>query len=322
MRVLISGGSGFIGTNLESFYRERGEEVLAVDSVPPRDPSRRGFGRQIDLLDREAIATVFDEFRPSHFFHLGARTDLHGESQRDYAANIGGLENVIEAARRAPSLQRVIFASSRMVCRIDHRPSRDDEYSPPNAYGESKMIGEGIVRESGLEVPWTIVRPTSIWGPWFDVPYKSFFLSIARGRYVHIRGHSVEKSFGYVGNTVHQLDRLVEAPAVSVAGKTLYLGDYPPIDTYDMAERIRAEIGAPRIRTLPMVPLKVAAAVGDGARRLGWAEPPLTSFRLANLVSEMVYDLEPLETVVGELPHSLDQGIAATVRWMREAGEI
>ena len=65
---------------------------------------------------------MFDEFRPSHFFHLGARTDLRGESQRDYAANIVGLENVIEAARRAPSLQRVIFASSRMVCRIDHRP--------------------------------------------------------------------------------------------------------------------------------------------------------------------------------------------------------
>jgi nucleoside-diphosphate-sugar epimerase len=319
---LISGGSGFIGTNLESFYREGGTEVLSFDCVPPRDPSRQGDWRHIDLLDRESVEGVFDEFRPTVFFHLGARTDLHGEGLHDYEANIGGLEHVIEAARRTPTLRRAIFASSRMVCRIDHRPSREDEYSPPNAYGESKMIGEGIVRESGLEVPWTIVRPTSIWGPWFDVPYKSFFLSIARGRYVHIRGHSVEKSFGYVGNTVHQLDRLVEAPAVSVAGKTLYLGDYPPIDTYDMAERIRAEIGAPRIRTLPMAPLKVAAAVGDGARRLGWAEPPLTSFRLANLVSEMVYDLEPLESVVGALPHSLDQGIAATVRWMREAGEI
>jgi nucleoside-diphosphate-sugar epimerase len=322
MRVLISGGSGFIGTNLESFYRERGEEVLAFDSAPPRDPSRRGAVRQIDLLDRDGIAGVFEEFRPTVFFHLGARTDLHGESRGDYAANIGGLENVIEAARSTPSLERAIFASSRMVCRIDHRPSRMDEYSPPNAYGESKMIGEGIVRESGLEVPWAIVRPTSIWGPWFDVPYKSFFLSIAKGRYVHIRGHSVEKSFGYVGNTVHQLDRLIQAPADSVNGQTLYLGDYPPIDTYDMAERIRAEIGASPIRTLPMAPLKVAAALGDGARRLGWAEPPLTSFRLANLTAEMVYDLTPLESVVGELPHSLDQGIAATVRWMRDAGEI
>ena len=322
MRILISGGSGFIGTNLAAFYAARGDEVLTFDSLPPRPRTQQAHWEQVDLLDKEGVTRAFDNFHPAVFFHLGARTDLQGQSREDYAANIDGLINVIEAARRIPSLQRVIFASSRMVCRIDHRPSSEDEYSPPNAYGESKMIGEGIVRESGLEVPWTIVRPTSIWGPWFDVPYKSFFLSIARGRYVHIRGHSVEKSFGYVGNTVHQLDRLVEAPAVSVAGKTLYLGDYPPIDTYDMAERIRAEIGAPRIRTLPMVPLKVAAAVGDGARRLGWAEPPLTSFRLANLVSEMVYDLEPLESVVGALPHSLDQGIAATVRWMREAGEI
>lgn len=321
MRVLISGGSGFIGTNLESFYRERGDEVLAFDSAPPRDPSRTSSLRQTDLLDRESVGRVFEEYRPTVFFHLGARTDLHGESRQDYAANLGGLEHVIEAARRTPSLQRAIFASSRMVCRIDHRPSTMDEYSPPNAYGESKVLGEGIVRESGLEVPWTIVRPTSIWGPWFDVPYKSFFLSIAKGRYVHIKGHAVDKSFGYVGNTVHQLDRLARAAPETVGGKTLYLGDYPPINTGDMAERVRLEMGAPKIRTLPMPALRVAAALGDGARRLGWDEPPLTSFRLANLVTEMVYDLTPLESVVGPLPYSLDDGIRATVQWMRAAGE-
>ena len=322
MRVLITGGSGFIGTNLVAFHRDRGDEVLSLDATPPRNPAHHVLWRQADLLEQHAIRREFEDFEPELLLHMGARTDLHGRTPTDYAANIEGLEHVIDAARGVRSLERAVFASSRMVCRIDHRPTAEDDYSPPNAYGQSKMIGEGIVRRSGLDIPWTIVRPTSIWGPWFDVPYKSFFLTIAKGRYVHVRNHAVAKSFGYVGNTVHQLDRISSAPADAVAGKTLYLGDYPPIDTRDMAERIRAAIDAPRIRTVPMPALRIAAAVGDGARKLGWREPPLTSFRLGNLMSEMVYDLEPLQAVAGELPHSLDDGIRSTVAWMRDAGEL
>jgi GlcNAc-P-P-Und epimerase len=322
VRVLITGGSGFIGTNLVDFHLARGNEVLSHDAAPPRNPEHRPVWQHAELLDREAIRHAFETFEPDLLLHMGARTDLHGRDRADYAANIEGLEHVIDAARASRTLERAVFASSRMVCRIDHRPAAEDEYSPPNAYGESKMIGEGIVRRSGLHVSWTIVRPTSIWGPWFDVPYKSFFLTIAKGRYVHVKNRAVAKSFGYVGNTVHQLDRISSAPADAVGGKTLYLGDYPPIDTRDMAERIRAAIDAPRIRTVPMPALRMAAAVGDGARKLGWREPPLTSFRLSNLTAEMVYDLEPLQSVAGELPHSLDDGICTTVTWMRDAGEL
>ena len=171
-------------------------------------------------------------------------------------------------------------------------------------------------------MPWTIVRPTSIWGPWFDIPYKTFFLTIAKGRYVHVKGLDISKSFGYVGNTVYQLDRIAAAPVEQVNGRTFYLGDYPPIDVRDVAERISRETQAPRIRTLPMSLLKIAARGGDLARKAGWREPPLTSFRLSNLTTDMVYDMTSLESVVGPLPFGLEEGIRTTVRWMRAAGEI
>lgn len=322
-RVLVTGGSGFIGTNLVAHHVAAGDAVMSVDVAAPRKPEHSSCWREVDLLDRDGLRRAFGEFEPTHVLHMAARTDLHGRAVSDYEANTQGLRNVIDQVDDLPTIERVVFASSRMVCKIDHRPVGDDDYSPPNAYGESKMLGERLVREAGLDVEWTLVRPTSIWGPWFGVPYKDFFTAIARGRYVHVRGHSVRKSFGYVGNTIHELEQLLSAPKAKVHGRTFYLGDYPPIETSTMADEIARALGASPIRTVPLAPLKLAARTGDGLQAIGWREPPLTSFRLSNLLTEMVYDLRPLEEVVGgPLPYSMTDGVRETVGWLRSAGEV
>lgn len=321
-RILITGGSGFIGTNLVQHYLDADRQVLNLDHAAPRNLAHAPYWRNVDLLDHESVQGIFEDFRPTHVLHMAARTDLHGTVLDDYTANTDGLNAVLRALISVDSVERVIFASSRMVCQIAHRPTSDREYSPPNAYGISKVEGERLVRSAQLPCNWVIVRPTSIWGPWFGVPYKDFFLSIARGVYVHPRGRRIAKSFGFVGNTVHQLEALLSGGHQGVHGRTFYLGDYPPIEVYDMAVRIQRRMGARPIPTVPMPVLGSAARAGDIARRMGWREPPITSFRLSNLVAEMVYDLSQLEGLVGPLPYSLDQGIAETVDWMRRHREI
>ena len=165
-------------------------------------------------------------------YHLAARTDLGGATLADYAANTRGVENLIDAASSSATIRRVMFASSRLVCKIGYQPAADDDYCPSTVYGESKAIGERVVRARAASAAWDwiIVRPTSIWGPWFGVPYRVFFDAVARGRYVHPRGRRIAKSFGYVGNTVHQLLALASAPSADLHARTLYLADYPPID--------------------------------------------------------------------------------------------
>jgi hypothetical protein len=69
---------------------------------------------------------------------------------------------------------------------------------------------------------------------------------------------------------------------------------------------------------VPYGVLKLGALTGDLAKALGWTQPPLTSFRLRNLVTEMVYDTRQLEEICGELPFSLEEGVRKTVAWMRE----
>jgi nucleoside-diphosphate-sugar epimerase len=318
MRVAITGGSGFIGTNLVEHYAASGVPVLNLDPAEPRNKQHVGYWRRIDPLDANDVGIALDEFAPTHVFHLGARTDLHGTTLDDYAQNTDGVEAFLDACNQLSGLKRVVFASSRMVCRIGYQPTSDTDYCAPNAYGESKVRTEQIVRNTKTTFPWVILRPTSIWGPWFDIPYRTFFLIIAANRYIHVGRQPVRKSFGYVGNTVQQLAAVAEASSGEIDGTTMYLADSPPIDTVDMANRIQREFGSRPIRTFPLSIVKTAAVVGDLLQKLGWTEPPLTSFRLDNLLTEMIYDTALIDRIVPHLNYSLDEGIRHTVNWMRE----
>lgn len=324
-RVLVTGGSGFIGTNLCEALLRRGDVVSNADIVAPRAADHASLWRAVDVRDGAALRRHLGEFAPDIVFHLAARTDLAGGTIEAYSANTRGVENLIEAARASSTVHRVVFASSRLVCKIGYQPKAEDDYCPTTVYGESKTIGERSVRarSAGAGWDWIIVRPTSIWGPWFGVPYRLFFDAVARGRYVHPTGLRVSKSFGYVENTVHQLLAIAAARSADVHTRTLYLADYPPIDVLQMAREIRTAIGGDgRVREVPLRLLDGAARLGDALQRFGWREPPLTSFRLGNLTTPMVHDLAPLEALVGALPFGMPQGIRRTLDWMRAHGGL
>lgn len=319
---LVTGGSGFIGTNLVQMLLDRGDVVRSFDIRPPQNPEHASVWEHSDLTDRAGLVAAVRRYDPTHVLHMGARTDLAGREVDDYACNVAGVENLITALAGCTSLSRVIFASSRMVCRIGYQPRSDTEYSPYTVYGRSKVEGERLVRARATALPWILIRPASIWGPWFGVPYRTFFLAAARGRYVHPRGRTIYKSFGYVGNTIRQLDRLLLAPEASAPlGQTLYVADHPPLEVMRWAQLIRDAINGRRVRSVPEPVLGAAARIGDCLQWMGWREPPLTSFRIANVVTEMIYDIAPLRAATGDPPlMDLQQGVDGTVEWLRKVG--
>ncbi len=323
-RVLITGGSGFIGTNLVAHFAGRSDEVRNLDIASPRNATHEKYWYKGDVTDRASLTAFVRDFSPEFIVHMAARTDLDGRSVDAYRANTLGVQNLLAAIEGMPSLQRVIFASSRLVCRIGYQPRDEFDYCPSTRYGESKVIGEKIVRDAASRIPcpWLIVRPTSIWGPWFDVPYKTFFLSIAKRRYVHPGSGQILKSFGFVSNTVHELQCLLDAPGEAVRGKTLYLADWPPVDIAQMANSIQRRLGIPPIKAVNQGVLRAVAWLGDTLKALGWHDPPLTSFRLNNLLTPMVHDLKPLRAIVGELPNTMEMGVSITVDWLRARGEL
>lgn len=320
-RVLVTGGSGFIGTNLVQRLLELGVEVASIDVAAPRRADHVPVHHRVDLCDAAAVRTAFERFQPQVVVHLGARTDLDGATLRDYAANVDGVRSVIDAAA-AVGAGRVLFGSSQLVCTPGHRPVDELDYSPPNPYGESKVLGEQLVREhAGDRFAWVLIRPTSIWGPWWGPLYSAFFRAVRAGRYVHPRGVHVRKSFGFVDNAVDRLVALAQLPAERIHARMFYLSDDEPYVIRDWAEEIAAAFGTRPIREVPLWMLRTAAAVGDGARRLGVTNPPISSYRLRNMCTDTVFDMEPLIDLCG--PQRLERvdGVRRTVAWMQRADE-
>lgn len=316
-RIIVTGGSGFIGVNLIKNLIESGYHVLNFDIKTPINISQLDIWCNVDLRSRDNLFSEIKKFSPTQIYHLGAKTDLKSNSIDDYSANTDGVTNLIDACVSAGSVNRIIFASSRLVCEIGYQPTSDDDYCPTTAYGESKVIGERIIRNyEKLPFEWVIVRPTSIWGPWFDIPYKLFFDHVRAGRYVHPGKIIIKKSFGFVGNTVFQLKNLMTTPSHLIDGKTFYLGDYQSIEVLQFSKKIAnaLEVRAP-LSIYPWI-LSVAAKLGDVLVQLGYKNAPLTSFRLKNLKSEMIHDFKELPAITGPLPYDVDEGIKLTIDWM------
>ncbi|WP_264560051.1 NAD-dependent epimerase/dehydratase family protein [Flavobacterium sp. N2270] len=318
-RILITGGSGFIGSNLVRFFCDKNNEVLNYDIKKPIDNLHINKWVEGDVLDYNQLSSTIKKFNPDYIFHFAARTDLdENKDINGYSANIKGVENIVKVVNELKSVKRTIYASSRMVCSIDYTPKDYNDYCPPNLYGESKMIGEGIVKKNAVH-DYIIVRPTSIWGPFFHVPYRTFFDTIKNGTFFLPKGHNPKKSFGFVGNSVYQLENLLFCSTqVLNKDKTYYLTDYPPLELKTWSDLITKKTNGRTTREIPVYILKSIAILGDILAKLGWKQVPLTTFRYNNMITNMVYDTSELEKICGKLPYNLENGVDITLKWINK----
>ncbi|PKN98892.1 MAG: NAD(P)-dependent oxidoreductase [Chloroflexi bacterium HGW-Chloroflexi-4] len=323
-KIIITGGSGFIGTNLVDHFVSLGWKVLNLDINPPRNSSHKDYWQKVDITNLEELKLVFDAFKPDYVLHFAARTDLEEtDDLSGYSANIQGVRNVVDVIKSTQSVQRTIFASSQLVCKVGYQPSSDEDYCPNTLYGHSKVIGEQIVRASGAIGPsWAIVRPTSIWGPWFDIPYRTFFLAINKGIYIHSGQVQTLKKWGFVLNSVEQVHKLLVGPDHLVNTNTFYLADFSPLVLKDYANCAQKEMGARRILTLPLWLMRLIAICGDFLKLLFWKNPPLTSFRLNNIITNEIQETSSLELITGPLPYTYQSGITKTVSWLKSQNLI
>lgn len=329
MRILITGGSGFIGTNYLDYALSKGCEVINIDIKTPFKEEHHKYWKNCDIMDYQKLKSIIFEFQPEYIVHLAAKTGAHSITDlKEFAPNIQGVENLIKALIefnvqcsmfnvKGIGVKRVIFTSSLLVCKMGYIPKHDEDYMPTTAYGLSKVEGEKIVRNwQNLPFEWTIIRPISVWGPWMIEPYINFFRAIKQGWYFHIGHGHYKRSMGYVENIAHEIHSILLSPSEKVHKKTFYVGDPEPTDLHDFAELVREKMGAPKIHKMPMWIAKTVAKVGDMLKFLGWTNVPLTSFRLNNITTEYVFDLSPiLEVCDGKLPYDRETAVEKTVEW-------
>nr|WP_321356175.1 NAD(P)-dependent oxidoreductase [uncultured Draconibacterium sp.] len=315
-KILITGGSGFIGTNLiESLIDNTENSILNIDNETPKIQERNNIWQNVDIRDLEALSNSIEVFKPELVIHLAARTDLDGKTLKDYDANTKGVSNLLAVLKETPSVKRVVFASSMYVCEPGYSPKSFDDYAPHTVYGESKVLTEKIIKEENpSEYTWSIIRPTSIWGPWFGEPYANFFNIVRSGKYFHMGERACSKTYGYIDNALYQIMSIVEAEQEKVNKKIFYLGDYTPYPISEWADEIAKEIGI-KIPRIPFFLFRFAGWGGDILKTVG-IKFPMTSFRLKNMTTDNIHDLFPIQEIAPNLPISRIVGVKKTMKWI------
>ena len=316
---LITGGSGFIGTNLIAELVRRGAAVLNLDCHAPLNPAQQSVWRKADILDRADFTAAVAQWEPRYVVHLAARTECDENTtvEQGYRVNTQGSENVLEAIRRTPGVERAIITSSQYVCGPAHFPQDMNDYGPHTVYGQSKVITEQLTKAAHLPCTWTLIRPTNIWGPWHLRYRQEAWRVIQKGLYLHPAGQPVVRCYGYVGNIVHYILKIMAEDPGRVQAQTFYLGD-PPLDIYNWANAFALGLTGRPARKVPRPVLRGIGLLGDLLGLVG-VKFPLTSSRYRSMTSEYLCPMEATYAVLGPPPITLQQGVDETVAWLRSA---
>ena len=323
MKIIVTGGSGFIGTALVQSLIESNFDVISLDIAEPKLSSHFLYWKKIDIRNFIDLCDVAIQFQPDYIINLAADLGMHNAPIEMFDTNVLGVENIVKLTNKLNSLKRVIYASSLLVCKNGYIPSSFDDYCPPNVYGESKVLGEKIVKNLSTHRKWVIVRPTSVWGPWFQYSYKKFFKAIKRRYYFQPGFHSPVKPICFVGNATFMMSKILVANENDVNGKYFYLADYPTCTTREWAKTIRNAFGYNDcVPVMPIFLLRLAAYCGDFIAYFGVKDPIFSSFRLTNMLTGAVYPTAELKHIVTDLPYDLSSSVEMTITWMQDQGEL
>lgn len=319
-KILITGGSGFIGTNLiENLIQTNQYEILNIDIAKPKIKTHYPFWKKIDLRSLDSLKNAILKFNPNIVIHLAARTDLNGKTIEEYNSNTLGVENLLNGLSQLKSLDIALFASSMYVCEPGYTPNNFEDYCPHTVYGKSKVITENIIKSSKINYTWCIIRPTSIWGPWFGEPYADFFKIVMTKKYFHMGSKSCVKTYGYVENTIFQILSLINADSIMVNNKTFYLGDWPAYNISEWADEIASYMKI-KIPQIPYIFFQFAGLFGDLLKKTGIIFP-MTSFRLKNMTTNNICDLNPIQKITPNLLITRIEGIKRTINWIKTANK-
>ena len=265
-----------------------------------------------------ATTAVFQEFQPDRVLHLAARAECDENTTVEigYRANTVGTQNVLDAIRATPSVERAIITSTQFVCGPGRLPASNTDYFPETIYGQSKVIAEQLTRDAKLKSCWTIIRPTNVWGPWHTRYRREFWHVVERGLYVHPGREPVIRCYGYVKNVASQIEKIFQARRDLVDGKTLYAGDRP-INLFDWANGFSRALTGRDVRVIPRSLMRALALIGDIPTRLTGKPFLINSSRYRSMITNYETPMEPTFELLGENPYTLEEGIQETVKWLR-----
>lgn len=313
MKILVTGGGGFLGQALCHGLVQRGHEVASFNRG--HYPQLDAIGvRQLrgDLVDREALLAAARDCEA--IFHNAAKAGAWGSYASYHRANVIGTDNVI-AACCAHGINRLVYTSTPSVTHrathpvaggtADNVPYGEHLKAP---YAATKLIAEkAVLAANGATLATVALRPRLIWGPGDHQLLPRLAERARAGRLRLVGGGDNLVDTTYIDNATQAhfdaFDHL--APGSACAGRAYFISNGEPKPMREIVNALLAAVGAPPVtKSLPFGAAYAIGAVCEAAWTLLplLGEPPLTRFVAEQLATTHWYDMGPARRDFGYAP--------------------
>ncbi len=327
MRVLVTGGTGFIGSRLVQRFLERGDEVRVLAQA--NNPAEQGNQQLLEqagahfflgsVLDSEPVGQAVKDVEL--IIHLAAaQHEANVADQHFYDVNVEGTRRLLDAAQQA-GVKRFIHGSTigvygEIKVGVANEAS---PLNPVNIYGKTKREGEQLALQYADQMAVTVVRIPETYGPG-DRRLLKLFKAIDKGVFFNIGGGNNKHHLMYVEDLIDGFLQAAEHPAA--AGEVFLLAGRDVLSTNEMIASIAQALGrpAPRIR-VPLWMLMLLAVVLETTMKPLGKQPPLHRRRMDFFVKSFVLSGEKAARLLDYRPRtSFSEGAVATAAWYREQG--
>ncbi len=329
MRILVTGGGGFLGQALCRGLRARGHEVVSFNRGRYAALDALGVHQvQGDLALRDAVIAAAEGC--DAVFHNAAKAGAWGSYRSYFDANVVGTQNVIDACR-THGIGRLVYTSTPSVT---HRKTHPVEGGTAETvpYGEhlkapyaaTKLIAEQLVLAANDPTLATVaLRPRLIWGVGDNQLLPRLVERAKRGRLRFVGDGCNRIDTTYVDNAAQaHLDAFDHlAPAAACAGKAYFISNGEPRTVREIVNGLLRAAGAPPVEKT--IPFGVAYAAGVACEGL-WhvlplkGEPPMTRFLAEQLSTTHWYDMAPARRDFGYVPRvTIEEGLARLAAALR-----
>ncbi len=309
MKVLVTGGSGFLGRAIVAELLARGWEVSAASRRPSAE--LEALGARTIAMDLGDPASVDAAVRAHDaVVHAAARTGIWGPRAEFLRTNVEGTKHVLAACRRQ-GVRRLVYTSSPSVC-FDGRDHRRADESLPHArsflcaYPESKALAErAVLAANGRDgLATCVLRPHLILGPGDPHLLPRLIERARAGRLAIVGDGANEVSFTWIENAAaaHADALAALEPGARCAGRAYFVAQEEPVRLWDWIGELLQGIGVPR----PGRRVSRRAAYASGALcEAAWRalrrsdEPPMTRFLALQLATSHSYDVSAAKRDLG-----------------------